>query len=71
MSQLRSTDNLGFTYQSLGQEINRIRGSLREQSRERPLLADWQGPDIVSRPSRSDGIKLVETGSPYKHMRNQ
>jgi len=35
------TDNSGITYQSLGQEINRIRGSMREQRRKRSLLADW------------------------------
>ena len=34
-------DNCEITYQSLGQEINRVGGSLRKQCRERPLLADW------------------------------
>jgi hypothetical protein len=33
-------NNCKIAYQSLGQEIYGIGGSLRKQSRERPLLAD-------------------------------
>ena len=50
------------TYQGLGQEIDRVGGGMRKQGWERALLADGQSTDIISRPSRGNGVELVKAG---------
>lgn len=50
------------TYQSLRQKVDSVRVGVREQLAERLLFPEWKRPDVVPRPSRCNGVELVQGG---------
>jgi hypothetical protein len=51
-------------------QIDRLRGSTRVQGRQRPLFAERQRAEVVSRTTRADGVELVERWG-AEHVENE
>ena len=48
------------THQRLLQKVDRLRGRLREERRERAAFPDGQRADVVARAARGDAVELLE-----------
>ena len=59
-SKIASRHNRRQAYQRPSQEVEGVLRGFGEQSIEWSPFADWQCADVISRPSRSDPIKLIQ-----------